>query len=152
MLVSAVQQSESAIHIHTSPYLLPVVSPSHPPYPTPLGGHKAPSWSPSLTGCIIKSLNDLASWTTSLTLNDFISLKTPWASKCLSRIRLFSALWTWVLLMCSDWLPGLWTLVCPNSYVSHPTSALISWLDFWPALTSMHQRVDTLHSFWGSSS
>ena len=34
-------QSESAIHIHTSPYLLPLASPSHPPYPTPLGGHKA---------------------------------------------------------------------------------------------------------------
>ena len=34
------------IHIHISPYLLPLVSPSHPPYPTPLGGHKALSWSP----------------------------------------------------------------------------------------------------------
>ena len=35
--------------IYTStyiPYLLPLVSPSHPPYPTPLGGNKAPSWSP----------------------------------------------------------------------------------------------------------
>ena len=29
-----------------SPYPLPLVSPSHPPYPTPLGGHKAPIWSP----------------------------------------------------------------------------------------------------------
>ena len=46
MLVSAVWQSESAIHIHISPYPLPLTSPSHPPYPTPLGGHKAPSWSP----------------------------------------------------------------------------------------------------------
>ena len=35
------QQSESAICIHTSPYPLPVEPPSHPPYPTPLGGHKA---------------------------------------------------------------------------------------------------------------
>ena len=34
------------MHIHISPYLLPLASPSHPPYPTPLGGHKAPSWSP----------------------------------------------------------------------------------------------------------
>ena len=43
VLVSAVQQSESAIHIHMSPYPFPLASPSHPPYPTPLGGHKAPS-------------------------------------------------------------------------------------------------------------
>ena len=42
-LVSAVEQSESAIHIHISPYPLPLASPSHPPYPIPLGGHKA--WS-----------------------------------------------------------------------------------------------------------
>ena len=46
VLVSAVQQSESAICIHISPYPLPLASPSHPPYPTPLGGHKAPSCSP----------------------------------------------------------------------------------------------------------
>ena len=38
--------SESAIHIHISPYLPPLASPSHPPYPTALGGHKAQSWSP----------------------------------------------------------------------------------------------------------
>ena len=41
-----VQQSESAICIHISPYPLPLEPPSHPPYPTPLGGHKAPSRSP----------------------------------------------------------------------------------------------------------
>ena len=46
MLVSALKQSESAIHIHISPYLLSLPSPSHPPYPIPLGGHKAQSWSP----------------------------------------------------------------------------------------------------------
>ena len=40
---SAVQQSESAIRIHISPYPIPLASPSHPPYPTPLSGHKAPS-------------------------------------------------------------------------------------------------------------
>ena len=34
------------MHIHVSPYLLPLASPSHPPYPTPLGDHKARSWSP----------------------------------------------------------------------------------------------------------
>ena len=39
--VSAVQQSESAICIHISPYPLPLEPPSHPPYPTPLGRHKA---------------------------------------------------------------------------------------------------------------
>ena len=44
--VSALQQSESAICIHISLYPLPLASPSHPPYPTPLGGHEAPSWSP----------------------------------------------------------------------------------------------------------
>ena len=43
VLVSAVQQSESAICIHIPPYPLPLESPSHPPYPIPLGGHKA--WS-----------------------------------------------------------------------------------------------------------
>ena len=35
VLLSGVQQSESAVHIHTSPYPLPLASPSHPPYPTP---------------------------------------------------------------------------------------------------------------------
>ena len=35
VLVSAVQQSESAICIHLSPYPLPLASSSHPPYPTP---------------------------------------------------------------------------------------------------------------------
>ena len=43
VLVSAVQQSESALHIHISSYLLPHASPSHPPYPIPLGRHKAQS-------------------------------------------------------------------------------------------------------------
>ena len=33
------------------PYLLPLESPSHPPYPTPLGGHKAPNYLPVLCGC-----------------------------------------------------------------------------------------------------
>ena len=41
VLVSAVQQSESGICIHISPHPLPLKPPSHPPYPTPLGGHKA---------------------------------------------------------------------------------------------------------------
>ena len=43
VLVSVVQQSESALCIHISPYPLPLEPPSHSPYPTPLGGHKA--WS-----------------------------------------------------------------------------------------------------------
>ena len=34
------------MHIHITPYFLPLASPSHPPYPTPLDSHKAPSWSP----------------------------------------------------------------------------------------------------------
>ena len=34
VLVSAVQQSESAVSIHISPYPLPLEPPSHPPYPT----------------------------------------------------------------------------------------------------------------------
>ena len=41
LLVSAAYQSESAVRIHIPPYPLPLVPPSHPPYPTPLGGHKA---------------------------------------------------------------------------------------------------------------
>ena len=51
VLVPAVQQSESAIFIHISPYPLPLASPSHPPYPTPLGGHKALADLPVLCGC-----------------------------------------------------------------------------------------------------
>ena len=43
VLVSAVQQSESAICIHISPYPLPVEPPSLPPYPTPLDRHTASS-------------------------------------------------------------------------------------------------------------
>ena len=43
VLVSAVQQSESAICIHMSPYPLRLEPPSHPPYPIPLGHHKVPS-------------------------------------------------------------------------------------------------------------
>ena len=42
MLVSVVQQRESAICIHISTYPLPL----EPPYPMSLGHHKAPSWSP----------------------------------------------------------------------------------------------------------
>ena len=41
-------------YMHTYiPISPPSYSPSHPPYPTPLGGHKAPSWSPCamLCGC-----------------------------------------------------------------------------------------------------
>ena len=34
-----------------SPYPLPLASASHPPYPTPLGGHKAPADLPVLCGC-----------------------------------------------------------------------------------------------------
>ena len=41
-----VHQSESAICILMSPYPLPLEPPSHPPYSTPLGHRKAPSWSP----------------------------------------------------------------------------------------------------------
>ena len=37
--------------IHISPYRLPLVSPSHPPYPTPLGGHKARADLPVLCSC-----------------------------------------------------------------------------------------------------
>ena len=51
VLVSAVSQSESVIHIHISPYPLPLASPSHTPYPTPLGGHKAQADLPVLCGC-----------------------------------------------------------------------------------------------------
>ena len=37
------QQSESATCRHTYPYPLPLEPLPHPPYPTPLGRHKAPS-------------------------------------------------------------------------------------------------------------
>ena len=46
MLVSVAQQSESAICIHMSPYPLPLETPSHTPYPTPLGHRESPSRSP----------------------------------------------------------------------------------------------------------
>ena len=51
VLVSIGQQSESAICIHISPYPLALASPSHPPYPTPLGGHKHRADLPVLCGC-----------------------------------------------------------------------------------------------------
>ena len=51
VLVSAVYQSESAICIRISPYPLPLVSPSHPPHATPLGGRKALSCTPVLCSC-----------------------------------------------------------------------------------------------------
>ena len=41
VLVPAVQHSESAICIHISPYPLPLEPLPHPPYPIPLGRHKA---------------------------------------------------------------------------------------------------------------
>ena len=44
--ITFVQQSESAISVHISPYPLSLEPPSHAPYPTPLGGHKALTWSP----------------------------------------------------------------------------------------------------------
>ena len=50
MLVSAVKQNESAICIRISLYHHPLASPSHPPYRPPLGGCKAPSWSPCAMG------------------------------------------------------------------------------------------------------
>ena len=40
-LVSVAQQRDSAICIHMSPYPFPLDPPIHPPYPTPLGHHKA---------------------------------------------------------------------------------------------------------------
>ena len=46
VLVSVAQQSKSAICVHMSAYPLPLEPPSHPPSPTPLGHHKAPSRSP----------------------------------------------------------------------------------------------------------
>ena len=46
VLVSVVQQSETAICIYMSPYPLPLEPVSHPPYPSPLGHHKPPSRSP----------------------------------------------------------------------------------------------------------
>ena len=67
VLVSAVKQSKSAIHIHMSPYLFPLAPPSHPPYPTPLGGHKAPSWSPlSCTFNLHKVISPCSSYGLSL--------------------------------------------------------------------------------------
>ena len=48
VLASTAQQNESALHIQISPYLLPLEPPSHPPYPTPLGRRKSPSWSPGV--------------------------------------------------------------------------------------------------------
>ena len=39
------------MHIHISPYPLPLASPTHPPYPTLLGGHKAWADLPVLCSC-----------------------------------------------------------------------------------------------------
>ena len=46
VLVSAIQQHESAIITHTSP---PCCASLPSPYPTPLGHHRAQSWAPCVT-------------------------------------------------------------------------------------------------------
>ena len=48
MLISTIQQSESAVSIHISPLYWT----SLPPHPIPLGHHRAPGWAP----CVIQQL------------------------------------------------------------------------------------------------
>ena len=72
MLVSALQQSESVIHIHISPYLFPLESLSHPPYSTPLGGHKARSWSPCAMRLLPTSYFTFGSVYMSMPLSHFV--------------------------------------------------------------------------------
>ena len=93
VLVSAVSQSESATHIHISPYLLPLASPSHTPYPTPLGGHKAPSSSPCAMWLLPTSYFTFDSVYISISLSHFVPAY-PSPSPCLQvhslHLRLYS--------------------------------------------------------------
>ena len=65
-------KSETAIHIHISPYHLPLASPSPPRYATPRGGHKAPSWSPCAMRLLPTSYLTFGSVYTSSPLSHFI--------------------------------------------------------------------------------
>ena len=55
-----------------SPYLFPLPSPSHHPYPTPLGGHKAPSWSPCAMRLLPTSYFTFGSVYMSMPLSHFV--------------------------------------------------------------------------------
>ena len=77
VLVSAVQQSESAIRIHISPYPHPLASPSHPPYPTPLGGHKAPELISLCYAMLPTSYFTFGSVYMSVPLSQFVPAYTP---------------------------------------------------------------------------
>ena len=97
VLVSALYQSASAIHIHISPYL-PLASPSHPPYPTPLGSHKAPSWSP----CAMQLLPCLAfSWSEVNFINQRINFQWQF---------LFCTFGSYLINFCSSLLPSCYFL------------------------------------------
>ena len=63
------------------PISLPLVSPSHPPYPTPLGGHKAPSWSPCAMQLLPTSYFTFGSVYMSMPLSYFV-LAYPSPSLC----------------------------------------------------------------------
>ena len=47
--------------------------PSHPPYPTPLGGHKAPSWSPCAMQLLPTSYFTIGSVYMSMPLSHFVT-------------------------------------------------------------------------------
>ena len=64
--------TESVIYIHISPHPLPLVSASHPPYPTPLGGHKAPTWSPCAMRLLLTSYFTFGSVYMFMPLSDFV--------------------------------------------------------------------------------
>ena len=94
VLLSAVKQSESAIRIHISPYPLPLASPSHPPYPNLLSGHKAPADLPVLCGCFPLAIYfTFGSVYISMPLSHFVSAY-PSTSLCPQvhsvRLRLYS--------------------------------------------------------------
>ena len=73
--------TESVIYIHISPHPLPLVSASHPPYPTPLGGHKAPTWSPCAMRLLLTSYFTFGSVYMFMPLSDFVPAY-PSPSQC----------------------------------------------------------------------
>ena len=62
------------IHTHISPYLSSLdLRHSHPPYPTPLGSHKAPSWFPCAMLLFTPSYSSFGSVDISMPTSHFVS-------------------------------------------------------------------------------
>ena len=74
-LVSAIQQCESAIIIHTFPPSLPCLPPL--PHPIPPGHHRAPDWAPCAIQELLTGHPPYTSWCIYVDATFFILLSSP---------------------------------------------------------------------------